>query len=143
MNRRLFIQMATTGAAAGILLPGTAVAKSSKSVLDNSSMAGGLYFTKEAPGRWIKKAGSHSPIVTKSDAGIRVLTGHPMIEGKHWIIKHILLDADFKFISENIFDPAKDKAASSIFDLNSDQKGQFYALSVCNKHDTWVSSIEV
>jgi len=142
MNRRSFIRIGMAGVATGTILPNIASALATDDTLSSSKLAGGLYYTKESPGRWSKKAGSHSPIVSKTDAGVRVLTGHPMIANKHWIIKHILLDKDFKFIAENMFDPAKDKVAMSNFDL-AEQKGLVYALSVCNKHDTWVTAITV
>ena len=105
-------------------------------------MAGGVYYTKESPGRWEKKAGLHIPAMEKTENGIQIATGHPMNAGKHWIVKHMLLDSDFKFIDEKIFNPEKDKAAISSHKL-SGQTGVVYALSVCNLHDTWLSYIEV
>ncbi len=150
MNRRSFVRLGIAGVTSSVFIPKMVLSKSSDKekmsqtleTINNPIMAGGLYYTKDSPGRWEKKAGSHSPILSKTDSGINVLTGHPMKEGDHWIIKHVLLDSDFKFIEENIFDPAKDKAAKSEFVL-TDQKGVVYALSVCNKHDTWVNVLEV
>lgn len=141
MDRRSFIRFGMAGAATGIIAPQGVLAGMGESI-SNNNMAGGLYYTKESPGRWAKKAGSHSPILEKTDAGIRVVTGHPMQAGKHWIVKHVLLDSNFKFVAENIFDPGKDKAAISTFKL-SGQTGAVYALSVCNLHDSWLSMLEV
>jgi superoxide reductase len=150
MNRRSFVRLGIVGVTSSIFIPKIVLSKASETekisqsleAINNPVMAGGLYYTKDSPGRWEKKAGSHSPILSKTDSGIRVLTAHPMNEGDHWIIKHVLLDSDFKFIEENIFDPEKDKAAKSEFKL-TDQKGVVYALSVCNKHDTWVNVLEI
>lgn len=142
MDRRSFIRIGMVGAATGIIAPEIILASSAGSKISNSNMAGGLFYTKESPGRWAKKAGSHSPIVEKTDAGVRVITGHPMKPNKHWIIKHVLLDNDFNFIAENIFDPNKVKAPISSFNL-SGQTGAVYALSVCNLHDTWLTMLEV
>lgn len=150
MNRRSFVRLGIAGAASSVFIPQMVFGKSfddeeisqALETINSPIMAGGLYYTKDSPGRWEKKAGSHSPILNKSYSGITVLTAHPMKEGDHWIIKHILLDSDFKFIDENIFDPAKDKAAKSEFKLTG-QKDVVYALSVCNKHDTWVNVIEI
>ena len=142
MNRRSFIRIGITGAATSIIAPQTILAESSNKIIPNANMAGGVFYTKDSPGRWKKKAGSHSPILEKTESGIRVVTGHPMKPNDHWIIKHILLDHDFNFIAENIFNPHKDKAAISDFSL-SDQTGAIYALSVCNLHDSWLSMIEV
>jgi len=141
MDRRSFIRISMAGAATGIIVPEIVIADAMGKI-SNNKMAGGLYYTKESPGRWRKKAGSHSPILEKTDKGLRVVTGHPMQPNKHWIIKHVVLDKDFNFIAENIFNPEKDKAAISTFEL-SDQKGAVYALSVCNLHDSWLSMIEV
>ena len=142
MDRRVFIRLGVVGAATGIIAPKIVLAGSLGEKLKNNTMAGGLFYTKDAPGRWAKKAGSHSPIIEKISSGMKVLTSHPMEPGKHWIIKHVLLDKDFKFIAENIFDPSKHKAAISDFKL-SGQSGAVYALSVCNLHDSWLSVIEV
>lgn len=142
MDRRSFIRIGMAGAATGIIAPEFVLAGSLGEKIGSSNMAGGVFYTKQSPGRWAKKAGAHSPIIEKTDAGVRVVTGHPMKPNKHWIIKHLLLDSDFKFISENIFDPNKDKAAISNFIL-SVQPGAVYALSVCNLHDSWLTVLEV
>jgi len=142
MDRRSFIRIGMAGATAGIIAPNTVLAGSMGKKISQNNMAGGIYYTKEMPGRWKKKTGSHSPIIEKIDSGIRVITGHPMQANKHWIVKHIVLDSDFNFISENIFNPYNDKAAVSDFKL-SGQTGVIYALSVCNLHDTWLNMIEV
>ncbi|WP_126456794.1 desulfoferrodoxin family protein [Sulfuriflexus mobilis] len=142
MDRRSFIRIGMAGAATGIIAPEIVLAGSQGKNISSSDMAGGLFYTKESPGRWAKKAGSHSPILEKTDAGVRIVTGHPMKSNDHWIIKHVLLDSDFKFIAENIFDPNKDKAAISNFAL-SGQTSVVYGLSVCNLHDTWLTVLEV
>jgi len=142
MDRRSFIRIGMAGVATGIIAPKIILASEAGGKINSNSMAGGVYYTKDSPGRWAKKAGSHSPILEKTGSGIKVVTGHPMKQGKHWIVKHVLLDSDFKFIAENVFDPAKHKAAISEFSLNG-QSGAVYALSVCNLHDSWLSMLEV
>jgi len=142
MDRRSFIRIGFAGAATSIIAPQTVLASSLSKKMSSGNMAGGVFYTKEAPGRWKKKAGSHSPILSKTDAGVQVVTGHPMKANDHWIIKHVLLDSDFNFIAQNMFDPFKHKSAISDFAL-SGQSGAVYALSVCNKHDTWLSVLEV
>ena len=141
MDRRSFIRISMAGAATGIIAPEIVIADAMTHINDHK-MAGGLYYTKESPGRWRKKAGSHSPIIEKTDRGLRVVTGHPMKPNQHWIVKHVVLDKDFRFVAENIFNPEKDKAAISTFEL-SGQTGAVYALSVCNLHDSWLSMIEI
>lgn len=142
MDRRSFIRISMAGAATSIIAPKLVLAGSLNNKISSNSMAGGLYYTKDSPGRWAKKAGSHSPILVKTDSGVQVVTGHPMKAGKHWIVKHVLLDENFKFIDEHMFNPVADKSAVSDFKLNG-KSGAVYALSVCNKHDSWLSVIEV
>jgi superoxide reductase len=47
MDRRNFMHLALAGSATAVLLPSGAHAA--------SSPAGGLYYTREAPGRWASK----------------------------------------------------------------------------------------
>ncbi len=142
MNRRSFIRISMAGAATSIFTPEIVLASTNQEI-SKSNMAGGIYYTKASPGRWAEKAGSHSPIIQKTNAGLRVVTGHPMILHEHWIIKHVLLDQDFNFITENVFNPHKDKEAISDFAKSEMAVAAAYALSVCNKHDTWVTAIDI
>lgn len=142
MDRRSFIRISMAGAATGIIAPKIVLAGALNNKISNNNMAGGLYYTKDAPGRWKKKAGSHSPILVKTESGIQVVTGHPMKPNQHWIVKHVLLDENFNFIDQKLFNPTSDKSAVSDFSL-SGKSGAIYALSVCNLHDSWLSVIEV
>jgi len=142
MDRRSFIRLSMAGTASGIIAPKLVLAGSLSSKLSSHNMAGGLYYTKETPGRWKKKAGAHSPIIMKTDKGVQVITGHPMKPGQHWIIKHVLLDKDFNYLDQRIFNPVQDKSAVSDFSLDN-ITGAIYALSVCNLHDSWLSVLEV
>lgn len=142
MDRRVFIRLGMVGAATAIIAPKIVVAGPLGDKVNGNKMAGGVFFTTESPGRWAKKAALHAPIIEKTADGVKVTTPHPMDPGKHWIVKHVVLDKDFKFIAENIFDPSKQKEALSEFKL-SGQSGAIYALSVCNLHDTWLTVLEV
>ena len=139
MDRRNLIRLVFAGSAVGVIAP--------KMVLANSSsMAGGLYYTKDAPGRWSKKVGGHLPNIeiSKGEKGVslHVVTAHEMKGCEHYIVKHIILDKDFKFIAEKMFDPMKDKVPISDFELGSYQ-GRVNVLSVCNKHDTWLNTADI
>lgn len=146
MDRRNFIRLAFGGAAAGIIAPKLVLASSSGVSSKVSGMAGGLYYTKDAPGRWSEKVGGHLPNieVSKSEGGtiLRVVTGHEMKGFEHYIVKHVVLDKDFNFIAEHLFDPTKDKAPVSEISIG-DYRGVVNVLSVCNKHDTWLNMAEV
>ncbi|MFT5219113.1 MAG: superoxide reductase [Gammaproteobacteria bacterium] len=135
MNRRSFIRLSALAAATGIIAPTTVLAS-------RASMAGGIYYTKDAPGRWSKKVAGHLPNIEVSGKTIQIVTGHEMKGYEHYIIKHIVLNDEFEFIDEKMFDPMKDKAPISQFDLGG-YSGRIHVLSVCNVHDSWLNIAEV
>jgi len=135
MNRRGFIRLSALGAAAGIIAPTTVLASS-------GSLAGGVYYTKDAPGRWSKKVGGHWPSIEVEGNKIQVTTSHAMNGYEHYIVKHMVLNDKYDFITEKMFDPMKDKAPISQFELGN-YSGRIYVLSVCNKHDSWLNVADV
>lgn len=139
MNRRNFIRLSALGAATGIIAPTSVLAST-------GNMAGGVYYTKDAPGRWSKKVDGHLPNISiakgKSGNTIEVVTSHGMTGYEHYIVKHTILNDKFEFIMENMFDPMKDKAPISQFDLGS-YSGRIHVLSACNKHDTWLNIADI
>lgn len=141
MDRRSFIRLTAAGGGAGIIAPQLVLAE-----LPLPSMAGGVYYTKDAPGRWSGKAQGHLPVIEteKKEAGlaIRVTTPHEMRGCEHYIVKHVLLDGKFGFLQERLFKPDVDKAPISTFELK-DYKGPLYALSMCNLHDVWLNVVEL
>jgi len=141
MERRDFIRLSVAGAGAGIMMPTMALADSGKQIA-----TGNIYYTKEAPGRWSEKVATHLPNIeiqkTGGNVAVKIVTAHEMKDYEHYIVKHVLLDQNYKFIDEYLFHPAKDKAAISTFTLH-DYSGPIYALSMCNKHDLWLNSSEV
>lgn len=140
MDRRNFIRLATAGSAAGLIAPGALLAAT------GHGMAGGVYYTSEAPGRWAKKVSPHLPRIEVARDGavrsIQVVTAHEMKAHAHYIVKHMLLDRNYRFLDEHLFDPIEDKTAVSEFQLG-EYSGPIHVLSVCNKHDTWLNRIEV
>ena len=141
MDRRRFIRFALAGVGTGVVAPRLVLASAAE-----SPMAGGLYYTAEAPGRWSKKVLSHLPNIEvdrqEQAARLRVLTRHTMEEYDHYIVKHIVLDKDFGFVAEKMFNPLQDKEPLSEYDLG-DYRGPVHVLSVCNQHDTWLNMVEV
>ncbi|MBF0263836.1 MAG: hypothetical protein HQL46_01075 [Gammaproteobacteria bacterium] len=110
-------------------------------------MAGGIFYTKGKPGRWAGREATHVPILstTQTQNGIVlnvVNNSHPMEAYQHYIVKHVILDADFNFGAEKLFNPSVDKQASSSFNLGN-YKGVVHVLSVCNLHDTWLTAIQI
>ena len=104
-------------------------------------MAGGLYYTKKKSGRWKDVAPSHIPIIEKKENFLEVTTPHEMLGFEHFIIKHIILDKDFRVISEKNFDPSKDRAFSR-HDI-SGFTDSLYVMSICNQHDAWLEPLKL
>ncbi|MDO9105638.1 MAG: desulfoferrodoxin family protein [Methylovulum sp.] len=141
MERRDFIRLSVAGASVGIIAP-QALAETQPATAVTSD----IYYTKTSPGRWGGKVATHLPTIEVSKAGaktiIKVVTAHEMRGYEHYIVKHVLLDKNYKFIDERLFDPMVDKSPLSTFTLEN-YSGTIYALSLCNKHDLWLESASV
>ncbi len=141
MERRNFIGLSVAGVGASLVSSKLVAAETGR-----QSMAGGVYYTKENPGRWSKKIAGHLPNIEIQRNGgkitVQVVTAHGMDGYKHYIVKHVLLDQDYNYLDEKMFDPMKDKAPISSFELKN-YKGTVYALSMCNKHDIWLNEAKI
>ena len=142
MERRNFIRLSLAGVGAGVVAPDIVLAGKAGQM----AMAGGVFYTKDAPGRWSKKVGGHLPSIeiekSSDKVKVQVVTAHEMKGYEHYIVKHVLLDQDYNFLDERMFDPTKQKVASSLFVVNN-YTGPIYALSLCNKHDLWLNAGEI
>ncbi|MCG6865385.1 MAG: hypothetical protein LJE58_08135 [Thiogranum sp.] len=141
MDRRHFIRFGIAGIGGTVVTPGLVLAGAAE-----SPMAGGVYHTADAPGRWSKKVLSHLPNIEVAKQAqattVEVFTRHTIEGYQHYIVKHMVLDKDFQFVDEHMFDPLKEKEARSQFSLG-EYSGTIYVLSVCNQHDTWLNVAEV
>ena len=141
MERRKFIRLSVAGMGASIIAPTIALADTNKQV-------GGadIYYTKDAPGRWSGKVATHLPAIqiekTDGKITVNIVTPHEMNGYDHYIVKHVLLDKNYQFIDEKMFNPTQDKTAASSYTLEN-YTGTVYALSMCNKHDLWLNSATV
>ena len=142
MERRNFIRLSLTGVGAALSIPAISRAASQKALPAGAD----IFYTKDAPGRWAGKVATHLPLIEISKSGddlsIKITTPHEMKAYEHYIVKHVLLDKDYKFIAEHMFDPSKDSVAVSSFALKN-YSGAIFALSLCNKHDLWLNSAEI
>ena len=109
--------------------------------LMSGPLAGSLYYTSEKPGRWKKLSSSHNPLILKKNDTLEITTNHEMRGFEHYIIKHVVFDKEFNIISEKKFDPSK-SIAKSIHNIRGYSE-RIYVLSVCNLHDSWLSSITI
>ncbi len=100
----------------------------------------GVVYSKQSPGKWAKKTGSHAPVVHIESGKVRMVTNHGM-SSKHYIVRHTLVLGDGRVIGGKTFLPT-DKPASS-YTLPAGYKGPVYATSFCNQHDLWVTKVIV
>jgi superoxide reductase len=126
----------------GSLVLGVAVAAGKAgNVQAGSAFPPELVYTKDNPGRWAGKEGSHAPKVTVAGGKVTILTPHPMTP-PHVIVKHTLLTPEGKIIGEKTF-TAADPKAESAYDLPAGFKGALWATSFCNLHDLWLTELTV
>jgi superoxide reductase len=102
---------------------------------------GGLIYTKDMPGRWAGKEGTHAPQVTVQGMNIKIVTPHPMTK-EHFIVKHTLVTPAGKLLGEKTF-ANTDPAAESSYQLPDRFKGSLWATSFCNIHDFWLIEFTV
>lgn len=145
MKRREILGLAGLALPAGLMLPPVASAADPCVVNLKSRMAGGVYLTKESPGRFPDKVSGHVPLIDVrrldgNDLDVRVVTAHEMNGYKHYIVKHQILNWAFEVMDEHMFDPEKDTAPVSTFTVR-EYGGPLYALSMCNEHDVWLSGV--
>jgi len=134
-NRRSFLKGALSAAAVATIASAGNVFASS-----HNSMAG-IVYTKENPGKWAKKVGSHLPGITIDGDKVTVDTNHGMSK-KHFIVRHTLVSKDGETLGEKTFTPDDEEAVSS-YTLPAGYKGKLYATSFCNKHDFWLAETKV
>ena len=141
MERRNFIRLSVMGAGA---LGAAQHVLAQPTAAESLATLKNIYFTQQSPGRWKGKEATHLPVITVTPEGanchVNVVTPHEMKGLEHYIVKHVLLDKNYEVLAEHIFNPLEDKIASSVFLINNYQ-GTLYALSMCNKHDLWLSSV--
>jgi superoxide reductase len=133
--------MGLLGTTAAVIAPRIVLANPSPVNPFKSPLAGSLFYTADSPGRWAGKEGGHVPTIGRSGNTIEVTTGHEMDGFNHYIIKHTILDENFAFLRETMFNPEKDSPVSQ-HDVSGLQN-VVYALSLCNKHDAWLNALEL
>jgi len=133
-DRRDFLK--TTVAAASVL----AISSIPQAFAAAPPMYTNVIYTKDNPGIWKGKEGSHAPEVTVTGSKVAIVTKHPMSD-KHFIVRHTLVLEDGTYVGATTFTPA-DKPESS-YELPAGYKGKFYATSFCNQHDFWLTETVV
>ena len=117
-----------------------AVGLGSNALASESAAFSGIVYTKDSPGKWSAKVGSHAPEVKVEGGKVMVKTNHPMSDA-HYIVRHTLVLADGTVVGATTF-TSKDKPESS-YDLPAGYKGKIYTTSFCNMHDFWLTEAAV
>ena len=141
MKRRDLLCVGLTAATSTVFVPRSVFAAGTPLNPFNSPLAGTLFYTADMPGRWSGKQAGHVPQIERSGDAIEVTTGHEMDGFNHYIIKHVILDENFNFVRETMFNPGTDSPVSE-HDI-AGLKQRVYALSVCNKHDSWLAALDL
>lgn len=142
MDKRDFIRVSIAGAAGALFVPRILMADMVETAL-KTRLAGGVYHTADAFGRWNKKISElHLAHATKQGDKLHVISHHPMPGYEHYIVKHELLDHHFRFIAEHRYNPLKDKTPETTFDIKG-RKGLIYVITMCNVHDVWINAHEI
>lgn len=142
MKRRAILRAIALGLAGEPL-----AALAGSGAMISGPLAGSLYFTRDEPGIWASEAVRHLPrIDTRSAPGgttaVTISTPHPMDGCRHYIVKHKLLDARLRLLSQKQLDPEHDQPVSRHV-LPAGYAGPVYAVSICNLHDAWIDGVMV
>ncbi|MBV5273208.1 MAG: hypothetical protein JZU52_06055 [Lamprocystis purpurea] len=133
--------------AAGMVISAVRPVHAQSVVMISGPLAGSVYFTRDAPGIWASEVDRHLPeIKTESAPGlttaVTIRTPHPMDGYRHYILKHKLLDARFRLLSQKTFNPERDHPVSHHV-LPAGYSGPIYAVSICNLHDIWIEGVVI
>ncbi len=134
-NRRTFLKSTV------IIAGGMVIGKTSKVLAKVNGLPAGIIYTADNAGQWKGKIGSHAPKVTRKGKTVTILTSHPMNQ-KHYIVRHTLVADDGTVIGAKTFYPSDKKAVSS-YTLPDKPIKKLYATSFCNKHDFWMTEVEL
>ncbi len=129
-DRRVFLKTSAVAVSA------LALSKTRSSFASEGCTFSGIIYSKDNPGRWVKKVGSHAPVMTFHGDKVQLETKHSMSD-VHFIVRHTLVLADGTVVGGKTFTP-KDKPIST-YSLPKGYKGDLYATSFCNLHDFWLT----
>ena len=149
-ERREFLKLLAAGPAAGILVPMLAetgqntFAQEVESIVELlGRIPENIIYTKERPGAWKGKEGSHVPVVAAMKQGevlkLTVETKHGMSEAHH-IVRHVIVAETGEVLGGKTFS-WKDKPVST-YEIKVSALGKtqhVFVTSFCNMHDLWLA----
>ena len=103
-------------------------------------LLGGEIFTRDAPGKWEGKQGSHVPVSEKAEDGsVTVKVPHVMKKGEdededHWIELVFVTNADGEVAACAKFTPTD---AEAVITFKPEEGKEYTPYGFCNKHGLW------
>ena len=134
-NRRNFLKKSV------LVAGGLVIGNSVNTLASTTCFPVGVFYTKENPGKWAKKAKGHAPEVKVDGMKVTITTNHGMFK-MHYIVRHTLVSANGNVIGEKVFYPTDPKPVST-FELPGGAGSKFYATSFCNLHDFWITEFSI
>jgi superoxide reductase len=106
-----------------------------------------IIYTREHPGVWKGKEGSHIPSVAATKAGdklvVKLENKHGMSEA-HYIVRHTVVAECGEVLGAKTFSWKDQPVSTHEIKLPADGKTQHvFVLSYCNLHDLWLAHAEL
>jgi superoxide reductase len=145
-ERRDFLKQLAVVPAGAMLIP--MLTASAEEAACAESVIGKLpenvIYTKEHPGVWKGKEGSHVPTVqVEKGAGgltLKVENKHGMAED-HYIVRHSVVSEKGEVLGAKTFS-YKDKPVST-HEVKATAGEHVFVLAFCNKHDLWIAHVKL
>jgi len=149
-ERREFLKLlaATPAGAALIPLfaetgPGTLAAEVEWAAGVLGKLPENILYTKERPGVWKGKEGSHIPMIAAEKSGdkmvVKLENKHGMA-AEHYIVRHTVVAGSGEVLGAKTFSWKDQPISTHEIKLPAEGKEQHvFVLSYCNLHDLWVA----
>ena len=153
-ERREFLKLVAAGPAGALLLPLFAETGRGTLAADVECAAGilgklpeNIIYTKERPGAWKGKEGSHVPgvevVKTADGLTLKLENKHGMAED-HYIVRHTVVGECGKVLGAKTFSWKDQPLSTHEIKLAAGEKlDHVFVLSYCNKHDLWMAHAEL
>ena len=153
-ERREFLKLVAAGPAGALLLPlfgetgrGTLAADVECAAGVLGKLPENFIYTKERPGAWKGKEGSHIPsvVAAKSADGLtlKLENKHGMTE-QHYIVRHTVVGECGKVLGAKTFSWKDQPQSTHEIKLAAGEKLQHvFVLSYCSLHDLWLAHTEI
>ena len=153
-ERREFLKLLAATPAGAALIPlfaetgkGTLAAEVECAAGLMGKLPENIIYTKEHPGVWKGKEGSHIPSLAAEKSGdklvVKLENKHGMTEA-HYIVRHTVVAECGEVLGAKTFSWKDEPISTHEIKLAADGKAQHvFVLSYCNLHDLWLAHAEL